>query len=302
VIEGLSRTRKQLPCKYFYDQRGSQLFEEICRLVEYYLTRAELEIIQCYADEMAYQLGSRIMLLEFGSGSSIKTRILLDRLDNPVAYVPIDISQVHLIKTANGLRHDYPEIEILPVVADFTQSITLPVPRQVPSDRAVFFPGSTIGNLGWQAASELIARMGKMVGPHGGLLIGIDLQKDVATLEAAYNDQQGVTAEFNLNLLRRINTELGANFNINQFKHRAIYNRIRHRIEMYLVSQVDQHVEIDQHRLHLHRAEPILTEWSHKYTVGGFADLAASAGGFSLQRHWTDHNQWFAVLHLVRDR
>jgi dimethylhistidine N-methyltransferase len=301
VLAGLNHTHKQLPCKYFYDHRGSQLFEEICRLDEYYLTRAESEIIHRYADEMAYQLGSRVMLLEFGSGSSIKTRILLDRLDDPVAYVPIDISREHLINTADSLRRDYPRIEILPVVADFTQPFILPTTTRTPSHRAVFFPGSTIGNLRPAAAKALLTRMAEMVGENGGMLVGIDLQKDVAVLEAAYNDAKGITAEFNLNLLERINSELGANFIVDRFCHRAIYNSEHHRIEMYLISCRDQTVRINGHQIEFRAGERILTEYSHKYTIEGFASMAATAGGFSLHRSWTDNLQRFAVVHLVRE-
>jgi dimethylhistidine N-methyltransferase len=250
---------------------------------------------------MANQLGPQVMLLEFGSGSSTKTRFLLDRLQDPVAYVPIDISEEHLLKTAQRLRDDYPHIEILPVVADFTEFVTLPKSTRTPSHRAVYFPGSTIGNLRPEAAKAMIARLADMVGENGGMLIGIDLQKDIAVIEAAYNDSQGITSEFNLNLLRRINSELGANFAIDQFRHKANYDPDHHRIEMYLVSRSDERVEIGPHQFRVRPDEAILTEYSHKYTIDGFARLALAAGDFSLHRHWTDEKQLFAVLHLVRE-
>ena len=225
VVAGLTGTPKTLPCKYFYDERGSRLFDAICELDEYYPTRTELAILEQHAGEMAAQIGPTVMLVEPGSGSSLKTRLLLDRLEDPVAYVPVDISCAHLKLMAGDLEADYPMLEVLPVCADFTTRFALPKSqRQRPAISAVYFPGSTIGNFLPEAAERLLGWMGEVVGVGGGLLIGVDLVKDRRVLEAAYNDREGVTAEFNLNLLRRINDELGADFDLNGFEHRARYN------------------------------------------------------------------------------
>ena len=300
VVEGLNAEAKSLPCKYFYDEKGSQLFDEICVLDEYYLTRAELSIMEHHASSIAYQIGERVMLVEYGSGSSVKTRILLDELESAVAYVPVDISEEHLLKTADQLQLSYPEVEILPVVADFVTPFELPVSKRAAAHVAVYFPGSTIGNFTPYEAGKLIANMAGRLGKQGGLLIGIDLQKDPAILEAAYNDAQGVTSAFNLNLLTRINNQLNGNFDLNQFRHRAVYNSAKHRIEITIESQCRQTVAIGDHDFDFAKGEEILTEYCHKYTIAGFARLA-SQYGFSLHQHWTDENELFAVLHLVLD-
>jgi dimethylhistidine N-methyltransferase len=298
VLAGLHALPKTLPCKYFYDERGSQLFDEICQLDEYYLTRTEDEIIKRCAQEMADQIGPGVMLVEYGSGSSTKTRALLDRLDDPVAYVPVDISREHLHKTATHLSRIYPRIEMLPVCADFTKPFRLPASRREPTHSAVFFPGSTIGNFQPHEARAMLVQLAAMCGTGGGLLIGIDLQKDARTIEAAYNDSRGVTADFNLNVLRRINRELGGDFNLRQFAHRAIYNNVAGRVEMQLVSTRPQCVTISQHHFEFGAGEAIITEYSHKYTIEGFAALAAQAG-LTLRRTWTDDRQQFAVLHFA---
>jgi dimethylhistidine N-methyltransferase len=298
VVAGLLATRRALPCKYFYDERGSQLFDDICRLDEYYLTRTEDEIIKRHVQEMADQIGPGVMLVEYGSGSSTKTRALLDRLDDPVAYVPVDISREHLHKTATRLSRAYPFIEMLPVCADFTKPFQLPTSRREPTHSAVFFPGSTIGNFQPQEARAMLVHLAAMCGAGGGLLIGIDLQKDPAVIEAAYNDARGVTAEFNLNILRRINRELGADFNLRQFLHRAVYDAALGRIEMRLVSTRPQCVTLGSHRFEFAPGEAIVTEYSHKYTIDGFAAMAAYAG-LTLRQTWTDDRTRFAVLHFA---
>jgi dimethylhistidine N-methyltransferase len=298
VIAGLQTKPKRLSCKYFYDQRGSKLFDQICQLDEYYLTRSELAIMDEFAPEMGAQIGPGAMVVEYGSGSSVKTRYLLDGLPDPVAYVPVDISGDHLQQTAQELARDYPRIEILPVCADFTQDFALPHSLRATTHSAVYFPGSTIGNFLPGQATGLLRRITWTCGTGGGLLMGIDLKKDAATIEAAYNDRLGVTAEFNLNILRRINRELGADFDLDQFFHRARYNEEMGRVEMYVVSRRAQAVTFGGETIEFEPDESICTEYSHKYTVEEFAAIAATAG-LTLRREWTDDNRQFAVLHFV---
>ena len=298
VLAGLRQSPKRLPCKYFYDKRGSELFDQICQLDEYYLTRRELAIMERHAVEMGRQIGRGVMLVEYGSGSSVKTRYLLDGLPDPVAYVPVDISGEHLQETARELARDYPRIEILPVCADFTKDFALPLSERASTHAAVYFPGSTIGNFMPEGAIELLARITKLCGTGGGLLIGIDLRKDTRTIEAAYNDRRGVTAQFNLNLLRRINRELDADFDLGQFSHRAIYCAEIGRIEISLVSRGAQVVTVGGEVFEFAKGEAISTEYSHKYTVDQFAAMAAGAG-LTLRREWTDEDRYFAALHLA---
>ena len=298
VLVGLWTSPKRLPCKYLYDEHGSSLFDDICELDEYYLTRCEDQIIKQYAREMAEQIGPGVQLVEYGSGSSTKTRALLDQLIDPVAYVPVDISQEHLSKTAAALSLDHPEIEILPVCADFTRSFELPTPSREPTHAAVFFPGSTIGNFERPETLLMLSQIADLCGRGGGLLIGIDLQKDVSTIEAAYNDREGVTAEFSLNLLRHINRELDGDFDLEHFEHRAVYDDDEDRVEISLVSLRDQSVSIGDLNFQFAEQEHILTEYSHKYTIEGFAELAAEVG-LTLRRSWTDPRQMFAVLHFA---
>ncbi len=298
VIEGLSRDEKALPCKYFYDERGSQLFDQICDLDEYYLTRTELSIMQRHAGEIAKQIGPGVMLVEYGSGSSIKTRLLLDQLEAPAAYVPVDISREHLWDSANRLLKAYPGLEVLPVCADFTTDFQLPESQQTPTHNAVYFPGSTIGNFQPEVAQAMLTRIVQLCGCGGGLVVGVDLQKDVTTLESAYDDCEGVTADFNLNLLGRINRELDGDIQVDQFEHRARYNPTKSRIEISLVSRCEQTIAVRDETFEFAQGESIHTEYSHKYTVEGFAKLAAGAG-LTLRKHWTDDQQRFAVLHLV---
>ncbi len=302
VLLGLGQDAKQLPCKYLYDQRGSELFEKITQLDEYYPTRTEHAIIEQYAVEMAAQIGEGAMLVEFGSGSSTKTRVLLDALkESLAAYVPVDISDEHLLATAQSLRKAYPNLEILPLVADFTDHLQLPKASQPVSHAAVFFPGSTIGNFTPDAAKRMLDRIAHIVGIEGGLLIGIDLQKDIGMIEAAYNDSDGVTDQFILNVLHRINGELDGDFDVDQFRHKAVYDRRHGRVELFVVSNRKQKVSVGDHQFEFAKDEHMLAEYSHKYTVKGFAEMAATAG-FSLHKYWTDDDRLFAVLHLVNTR
>jgi dimethylhistidine N-methyltransferase len=298
VLKGLRLRPRHLPCKYFYDARGSRLFDEICELEEYYLTRSELEIVERFSPEMAEQIGAGVMLVEYGSGSSVKTRLLLDVLRDAVAYVPVDISFEHLQRTAARLSRGYPEIEVLPVCADFTEDFHLPRSRRTPTHSAVYFPGSTIGNFQPPAARSMLARIASLCGAGGGLLIGIDLEKDVSTIESAYNDAKGLTAEFNKNLLRRINVELDGDFNLDEFEHLACYNDNHGRVEISLVSRSKQTVKVNGESFSFAQGEAITTEYSYKYTINGFAAMAADVG-LTLRRHWTDAKRMFGVLHLA---
>ncbi len=295
VIEGLSASPKSVPCKYFYDEVGSALFDQITETSEYYPTRTELAIMQAHVSEMADQIGSGAVLIEHGSGSSLKTRVLLDHLGDLAAYVPIDISREHLLATAERLRMAYPDLAILPVAADYTSAFALP---DLPDGkRVIYFPGSTIGNFDEEQASAFLEQAARIAGPGGGLLIGVDLKKDPAVLEAAYDDAAGVTSDFNLNLLDRINRELGGTFDRDQFKHRAIWNKAASRIETYLVSLRDQTVEIDGKAFHFGEGEAVHTENSHKYTVKGFAAFAAQHG-FRVRQCWTDPDDLFSVQYF----
>ena len=297
LLHGLRENPKRIPCKYLYDRRGSQLFDDICELDEYYLTRTELEIMRQCGGAMAHELGRESLVVELGSGSSVKTRILLDHLRDPIAYCPVDISRDHLLHVAGELSRDYPHLEVLPIVADFLHEFELPQPVRKPAAVHVYFPGSTIGNLERQDALQLLQFVEKLCRPHGGLLIGIDLQKDVTVIEAAYNDRQGITDQFNLNLLVRANRELDADFEVDQFRHRAFYDAEQHRVDISLVSETCQTVTIAGEQFKFSAEEAIHTEYSHKYTIESFAILARQAG-LSLVKYWTDDRRYFAVLYF----
>jgi dimethylhistidine N-methyltransferase len=299
ALHGLRRPRKRLPCKYFYDQRGSELFDRICELPEYYLTRAETEILRQHARGIAEVIGPRAALVEYGSGSSTKTRILLDALARPHAYVPIDISRTHLMSASKRLASQYPSLRVLPVCADYTSTFALPASAVDDSARrVVFFPGSTIGNFEPRRARAFLRHIRNICGPEGAMLIGVDLKKDPAILHAAYNDSAGVTAQFNLNILVRINRELGGDFDLEQFAHYAFYNPRRGRIEMHLASRRAQVARVAGEAVGFAVGETIFTESSYKYARGEFADLAADAG-FALSHCWTDAERLFAVMYLL---
>lgn len=300
IIDGLSRAQKCLPSKYLYDATGSALFDEICELPEYYPTRTELQIMREHGADMAALLGERILLVEFGSGSSVKTRLLLDKLRNPAGYVPVDISRDHLYAAAQDLAQLYPGVPVLPVCADFTQPFDLPQTEPPPAHVAVYFPGSTLGNFEPQNAQRILRQIAQMVGHHGGLLIGLDLKKNPAVLEAAYNDAAGVTAAFNLNLLERLNREFGGDFQLAQFRHRAVYNAEQGRMEMHLLSLADQQVSVAGRRFQLAEGETIHTENSHKYSLEAFAQIAAAAG-LQVKQVWMDPEQLFSVQYLQAD-
>jgi dimethylhistidine N-methyltransferase len=292
VLAGLSRLDKHLPCKYFYDERGSQLFEQICELPEYYPTRCELAILAAHGADMAARVGPGCVLIEYGSGSSRKTRLLLDQLAGPLTYVPVDISREHLEASARRLAADYPHVRCRAVCADFTCPFHLPASTS--GRRVVYFSGSTIGNFGPAEATALLRQIARLVGPGGGLLIGVDLKKDRAILEPAYDDAQGVTAAFNLNLLARINRELAGDFVLDRFRHLAFWNEEHGRIEMHLVSLEAQQVNVAGQTFFLARDETICTEYSHKYSLADFAGMARDAG-LEVADVWTDEAGLFSV-------
>ena len=294
VLRGLRAREKQLPCKYFYDAAGSQLFDQICDLPEYYPSRTELGILSQHAPAMAAMLGKGCLLLEYGSGSSTKTRALLDHMPLPAVYVPIDIAHDQLRSSSAALAQEYPAIEIHPLCGDFTRDIALPIPQTPIKRRVVYFPGSTIGNLLSHEAIGLLRRSARLCGARGGLLLGVDLKKDPGTLTAAYNDAAGLTAAFNTNLLARINRELGADFHLDRFWHHAFYNPAESRIEMHLVSDQDQAVRIAGQSIFIAEGESIRTEYSYKYSLRDLAALAA-ASGFRVERIWCDDRNYFTV-------
>lgn len=297
TLEGLRRSPKQLSPVWFYDETGSRLFDSICELPEYYLTRTEMQIMNEHVDEMAELIGPSCALIEFGSGSSDKTRVLLAALDDVACYVPIDISQEYLSESANRLAREFPELSIAPVYADFTQPFDLPVQVSAAARRIVYFPGSTLGNFETPAARRLLTTMRTIVGRHGAVLIGIDLRKDPQVLEHAYNDAAGVTARFNLNALQHLNRELGADFDLDAFEHSAVWIEDMSRIEMRLISKRDQEVHLGRESIRFRRGEAIRTECCHKYTLEGFAELAASAG-LEVTHVWMDRERKFSVQML----
>ena len=300
VLDGLRKDQKSISPKYFYDEAGSQLFNQICELPEYYPTRVELGIMRDNRRDMASLIGPQASLIEFGSGSSLKTRVLLYSMLQPAAYVPVDISTDFLFEAARKIRDDFPELEVLPIAADFTKTFQLPTPTVMPLRNIVYFPGSTIGNFTNNAALDLLRVMHDIAGQDGALLIGVDLQKDVSILESAYNDASGITAKFNLNVLQRLNKEFDATFDLDRFKHRAIYNHDAGRIEMYLDSLEKQTVHVGGSVFEFAEGEAMLTEHSHKYTRDGFAVMAETAG-FRIEKVWLDTDHLFSVQFCIRD-
>jgi len=263
VLRGLLESQKELLPKYFYNERGSHLFERICEQKEYYPTDAEISIMRTHAAEMAELIGEDCLLIELGSGSSTKTRFLLNCLKHLAAYVPVDISKEHLRHSAVSLMRHYPAVEVLPVCADFSQPLKIPVCDKTVLKKVVYFPGSTIGNFKPSKVSDFLRNIAGLCGNGGGLLIGVDLKKDAKILELAYNDAEGVTGDFNLNLLIRINRELGGDFKLDQFRHHAFYDEKEGRIEMHLVSLKDQTVTISDVKIPFKKDESIRTEYSH---------------------------------------
>lgn len=305
VHAGLGAAVKTLPAKYFYDRTGSELFEQICRLPEYYPTRTEKTILRDHAREIAAIIGPDVEVVEFGAGAAEKVRLLLDTLDRPAGYLPIDISGPHLSAAVAPLRQAYPDVTIRVVAGDFTWQLPLPAPLPQARARVGFFPGSTIGNFTPEEALDFLRNAAAMLRTGGssgaGLLIGVDLVKDPAILHAAYNDSTGVTAAFNLNLLQRINRELNGDFDLDAFDHYAFYNPERQRIEMHLVSRVAQTVHVCDRRYAFAAGESIHTENSCKYTPARFRMLAEKAG-FRPAAMWTDEDNLFSLHWLALPR
>lgn len=299
VLSGLAQDPPTLPCKLFYDEQGSRLFEQITELPEYYQTRAEAAILESCVAELADLVGKDVTLVEYGSGSSTKTQRLLQTLDVRT-YVPIDISPWYLETSAQRLSGQFPGLEIRPVIADYNQPIGLAETQETGSNCVGFFPGSTIGNFAPGEAVAFLNRVARTLGPRGHLVIGVDLRKDPRRLHAAYNDAAGVTGAFNLNLLARLNRELGADFELDAWTHYALYNPNLGRIEMHLIARSDQAVTIDAETFSFDTGTGIHTESSYKYTLRGFGRLATEAG-FDVQRAWTDPERLFSVQ-LLRVR
>ena len=297
VLEGLRRPQKSLPCKYFYDAEGSRLFDRICDLPEYYPTRTELSIMRQHIDAIVRVIGEQCLLVEYGSGSSLKTRLLLARLPYLAGYVPIDISRRHLLDAARGLAAAFPNLPIRAVCADFTSPFELPKFDRSHRCVTAYFPGSTIGNFEPADAISFLRGVRETCRPGCGLLIGVDLKKDPAVLHAAYDDALGVTAAFNKNVLRRMNDELDGEFELDEFAHYAPYSPGRGRVEMYLVSLREQIVRVGGESIAFAAGEPIHTESCHKYTPTDFAALATRAG-YSVTNVWTDAHGYFSVQHL----
>jgi len=304
VINGLKKSPRCIPPKFFYDKRGSHIFDDICETAEYYVTRTEIELLKKYATEISELIGANCLLVEPGSGNSQKVRILLDEL-KPQTYLPMDISRDYLAMAAQELADEYPWLDVHAACVDYTAPIDLSFVKEAADinpdknmnnkiRKVAFFPGSSIGNFEKSHAGNFLENMANMLGSNGGLLIGVDLKKNPSTLHAAYNDMDGATAEFNLNLLTRINRELGANFNVEDFSHHAFYNEGKGRIEMHLVSNRPQSVFIDSEYFHFEKGETIHTENSYKYHIEEFQELASKAG-FNARRVWTDENNLFSL-------
>lgn len=296
ALRGLASTPKTLPPKLFYDAAGARLFERICALPEYYLTRAELEILEARVEEIAELTGPGAALIEYGSGAGVKVRLLLDALREPSAYVPIDISAAQLARVAADIAREYPQLLVRPLAADYTRPMSLP---ELPQGgrRLAFFPGSTIGNFHPTEAAAFLRRIRHTIGDEGALVLGVDRRKDPAILRAAYDDAAGVTAAFNRNVLQRLNRELGADFDLTRFSHRAVFNDAASRIEMHLVSEGEQTVHVAGERITFEAGETIWTESSYKYDRSALETLVASAG-FRLVRCWTDVKERFWLLYL----
>lgn len=300
VVDGLNQDPKAMSPKYFYDEEGSRLFDKICDTREYYPTRTEIGLLDQISSEVAELTGKESTVVEFGSGSSVKIRQLLDALDQPAHYIALDISKDHLKKSAQKIARDYPDVAVGAICADFTDAMPTPSTEQLgrPVGRRLgFLPGSTIGNFHPKEAADFLESTQNLLEPGGAFLIGVDLKKDPAVLNAAYNDAEGFTAQFNLNLLRRMNRELDADIDPQGFEHSAFYNPKVGRVEMHLKSKSSQEIAVGKHRFPFAEGETIHTENSYKYRIEEFCDLAENAG-FRRSRVWTDRDDLFSVHYL----
>jgi len=302
VLSGFSSSPKTLPPKFFYDDRGSHLFNAICETPEYYVTRTEIALLRHIGPELSGHAGPTASVIEYGCGSAEKIRSLLSALENPVEYVAIDISRAHLIATASDIARDYSSVRVGAICADFTGELALPDRTGEGAQRRIaFFPGSTIGNQTPEEAVEFLKRIRRVVGDGGGLIIGVDLKKDTDILNRAYNDADGYTADFNLNLLHRMKKELNAAVNPDQFEHLAFYNEDKGRIEMHLTSKIDQTVGIAGESFSFRKGETIHTENSYKYDISEFAAIAAKAG-FFVETTWADPDDLFSIHFMAASR
>jgi dimethylhistidine N-methyltransferase len=300
LLDGLARPQKEIPCKWLYDERGSALFERICDLPEYYPTRTELSILERYVGAMAPHFGSNCAIIEYGSGSGLKTQLLLEHVRRPACYVPVDISTSALVDATARLQRRFPGLTIAPVRGDFSEPVALPREAVAAQRRAVFFPGSTIGNLHKGETVVFLSRMRRECGRGGGLLLGVDLLKDRATLLNAYDDSRGVTAAFDLNILARANAELGADFDLEAFRHEARFDERHGRIEMHLVARRAVEAHVGGTTFRFAAGESIHTESSYKFALPELRALAALAG-WRFEHIWSDEKAWFAVCWLVAD-
>ncbi len=293
ILEGLTQSSKQIPSKYFYDEEGSVLFDAICELDEYYPTRNEMKIMSKNIKEISSLIGENALLIELGSGSSVKIRLLFEHLINLSGYIPIDISADHLEKSIECLHEDYPNIDIYPITADYTKDFNLPHIKKSYKRKVVFYPGSTIGNFTRTKAKDFLIKISEVLGERGGLLIGVDLKKDITILEAAYNDKKGITAAFNLNILNHLNNQLNTNFDTTKFEHYAVYNKDKGRIEMHLISKEKQSVKLNGSIIGFEKDENILTEYSNKYSIEEFKELISDK--FLLHKVWLDEKKLFSL-------
>ncbi|MCU7493875.1 MAG: L-histidine N(alpha)-methyltransferase [Ignavibacteria bacterium] len=299
ILEGLLSETKRLPSKLFYDERGSKLFDLICMLDEYYLTRTEIRIMKDNIHEItSFIENPKTALIEPGSGSSIKTRLLFDNMKELPVYVPLDISEEHLLKTAETLKRNYPGLKVIPIAGDYTKDFEA-FTGAVPQDfkKVLYYPGSSIGNFTHRELQHFLKIVAQFLGHGGGFLVGVDLKKDPSILHSAYNDRENITARFNLNILERLNREFGSDFEIQNFSHKAVYNHLKDRIEMYLVSSLVQTVHIAGHKIFFARGDKILTEYSYKYNPAEFERLTHEC--FRKESLWTDENNYFGIWYFT---
>ncbi|RUM51975.1 MAG: L-histidine N(alpha)-methyltransferase [Methylococcus sp.] len=294
VLHSLGETPHRLSCRFFYDETGAKLFSKICNLKEYYLTRTELQIMNEYLGEIRHCVGPKAAIIEFGSGSGQKTELLLESLERPWCYAPVDISREQLVELAERMSARFPDLWVQPVCADYNTPFNLDGIIEADARRIVYFPGSTIGNLVPEQAITMLRRMKGLVGDRGAILLGLDLAKSREIIEPAYNDSEGLTAAFNLNALKHVNRVTGTDFNVSAFEHRAIYRPEQYRVEMHLISSANQTVRINGQCIRLEKGNHIVTEYSYKYPLEVFDRLLATAGLRRI-RTWFDRNRWFSL-------